>query len=401
MKYTSMRAARKSLSLLATGALAAGMLTIGSLSPSVSTPAQAAPALDCGSIYSIQGMGDRNLWQVDTGTGAQTSVGTATIPNSTQSLNGLGISRDGSAAFGVLPNTNDNGRTIYRIDRATGETTPLGAGVNGTPVTHGAINPANGLYYYGGFNTRTNVLEVYGFDVTTGTSLNLVASGTIPQAGRNGDWVFDQQGNLYVVGGGNSESILSVVDQPIPATGGAPIAVTGTQLANIVTPDPVNGIAISSDGLLYLGSGSALRAVDPVTGDVVRTVPLTQAGSVDFASCATPSTVTLQKNFPLGRAVEGEQVTLSLAGGGLPAGLEDTTEGNDPGVQNQPSEVVGPVFGRTGATYTITETGAGARPSSPTAAGYTSTWSCIDQNTNTVIASGTGTTGSFTMPNGG
>ncbi|TKV25565.1 hypothetical protein FDK12_14955, partial [Arthrobacter sp. NamB2] len=401
MKYTSMRAARKSLSLLATGALAAGMLTIGSLSPSVSTPAQAAPALDCGAIYSIQGAGARNLWQVDTGTGAQTSVGTATIPNTTQNLNGLGISRDGNSAFGVLPDSTGTGRTIYRIDRATEQTVALGAGENGTPVTHGAINPATGLYYYGGFNSVTDALEVYGFDVTTGTSLGLVATGSIPQAGRNGDWVFDQQGNLYVIGGGGAESILSVVDQAIPATGGAPVTITGTQLADIATPDPVNGIAISSDGLLYLGSGGTLRAVDPVTGDVVRTAPLTQAGSVDFASCATPSTVTLQKNFPLGRAVEGEQVTLTLAGGGLPAGLQDTTSGNEVGIQGDPSEVVGPVFGRTGATYTITETGAGARPSSPTAAGYTSTWSCIDQNTNTVIASGTGTTGSFTMPNGG
>ena len=388
-----LHAARQGLGLVASGALVAGMFSTGGAVVSAA-PALAADALSCASVYSIQGTGARNLWQVDTNTGVQTSVGNFTIAGSNQNLNGLGIAGDGSAAIGVLPNSNDTGRTIYRHDRASDTTSVLGAGEAGTPVTHGAINPENGFYYYGGFSG--NSLRIYGFNTTTNTSIGLVASGDIPNAGANGDWAFDRQGRLYVVGGGTSQSILSVIQQQLPTTAAAPVALTASEMVSVATPQPVNGIAFGGDGLLYLGSSDTLRQVDPVTGTVTSTKPFSQAGSVDLASCATPNTITVQKDFPNGRVTPADQATLTLTGGGLPgAGIQATTAGAENGVQNQPGEVVGPIFGRVGTTYNISETGSG------TAAGYATSWACINDNNGALIASGTGTTGSFTMPGAG
>ena len=384
---------KKTLGLLASGALVAGMFTGGALTLTAA-PATAADALSCASVYSIQGTGTRNLWQVDTNTGVQSSVGNFTINGSTQNLNGLGISADGSAAVGVLPNSNDTGRTIYRHDRASDTTTALGAGEAGTPVTHGAINPDTGFYYYGGFSG--NNVRIYGFNTVTNTSIGLVASGDIPNAGANGDWAFDRQGRLYVVGGGTSQSILSVIQQQLPTTAGAPTAVSASQLVGIATPQPVNGIAFGGDGLLYLGSSDTLRQVDPVTGAVTSTKPFSQAGSVDLASCATPNTITVQKDFPNGRVAPTDQATLSLTGGGLSGnGIQATTTGTENGLQVQPGEVVGPVFGRVGATYSISESGSG------TGGSYASSWACINDNTGDPIASGTGANGAFTMPAAG
>ncbi|MGX9899226.1 DUF7507 domain-containing protein [Arthrobacter sp. SA17] len=372
---------------------------MGGIGLNAPAPAAAAIPLTCESVYSIQGADERNLWLVDTATGTQTSVGSFNIGGASGNLNGLGIAADGSAAFGVLPDDTGTGRTIYRLDRATETTIALGAGEAGTPVTHGAIDPATGFYYYGGFSGDS--IQIYGFNTSTNTSFGLVATGAIPNAGANGDWAFDRQGRLYVVGGGTVESILTVIDQQLPTSPGAPITVTGTQMVSIATPQPVNGIAFGGDGMLYLGSSNTLRQVDPVTGAVTSTQPFSETGSVDLASCSTPNTISVQKDFPAGRVAPTDQVTVALSGGGLPAGIDGTTAGTDSGLQDEPAEIAGPVFGRAGITYTISESGAGTAPSSPTAFGYASSWTCLNENTGGTIATGQGTTGEFTMPDAG
>lgn len=372
---------------------------MGGIGLNVPAPAAAAVPLTCESVYSIQGTDERNLWFVDTATGTQSSVGSFNIGGATANLNGLGIAADGSAAFGVLPDNTGTGRTIYRLDRSTEATVALGAGEAGTPVTHGAIDPATGYYYYGGFSGSS--IQIYGFNTTTNTSIGLVATGVIPNAGANGDWAFDRQGRLYVVGGGTVESILTVIDQQLPTSPGAPITVTGSQMVSIETPQPVNGIAFGGDGMLYLGSSNTLRQVDPVTGAVTSTLPFSETGSVDLASCSTPNTITVQKDFPAGRVAPTDQVMVTLAGGGLPAGIDGTTAGTDAGIQDEPAEIAGPVFGRAGTTYTISESGAGTVPSSPTAFGYASSWTCLNENTGGTIATGQGTSGEFTMPDAG
>ncbi len=384
----------RALCSIATSALVVVSSTAALTLAGPAAPAQAAPAYDCGAIYSIQGAGERNVRVVNTASGQLTDTGAFTIAD-TGSLNGLGLSADGSKAYGVLPGAN-NTRSIYRYDRTTETTTRLGDGETSTPVTHGAINPKNGNYYYGGFTD--GAVQIYGFDTTTNQSMGRVASGTIPTGGANGDWAFDQQGNMYVIGGVAGNNVFSVINQELPTSGS--ITVTGTQIANITeAAEAINGIAFAGDGYLYLASGVRLFKVNSSTGAVVGTSTLSPAnsGSVDLASCASPNTVTAQKSFPNGRVAPTDQATVTITGGGITQGNTGTTTGTDVGVQTQPTETAGPVFGLSGIDYTVTESGA-----STTGPGYVRTWQCIDRNaSNAVLASGTGTTGTFTMPGGG
>ncbi|MFW6773799.1 beta strand repeat-containing protein [Nocardioides sp. CPCC 205120] len=380
------------LSQVAATVVAASGLAGVSLAATTTSAVAAAP-LECDTVYSIQGASPRNLWALGED-GTQTSVGTFDI-GAGGSLNGLGIADGGGQAFGVLPATTGSGRTVYRYDRATETTTALGAGVASAPVTHGALNPLTGFYYYGGFSGSS--IQIYGFDTTANTSIGLVASGTIPTGGANGDWAFDQQGRLYVVGGANGSNVFSVIDQQLPTSGSA-ITVTGRQVTDVTTPSSqaINGIAFGGTGYLYMASGAQLFEVNPSTGAVVSSSPLATSGSVDLASCASPSTIRVQKDFPDGRVVDGDQATLSVTGGGLTRGNTATTAGTDAGLQDTPGETAGPVFGLAGTTYTISESGNGAL-----AGRYTAAWACVDENNGSTIASGTGTSGTFTLPNGG
>ena len=116
----------------------------------------------------------------------------------TQNLNGLGISADGDSVYGVLPAQTGSGRTIHRLVRSTDTVSQVGTGVTDStgapvPVTHGAVNPQTGFYYYGGVS-GTN-LRIHGFNTTTNQSIGLVATSSLPNApGGNGDWAFDKEG---------------------------------------------------------------------------------------------------------------------------------------------------------------------------------------------------------------
>ncbi|NBH06482.1 WD40 repeat domain-containing protein [Amycolatopsis sp. SID8362] len=396
-------AARRIGSLTAVTAIGLSLLAWSAAPPAVNVrqaavAAAAAPAFSCGALYSLQGAGSnpgtRTIWSIDPATGAGTAA--ASFSGVTGTINALGITEGGSAAYGVA--ANGSARTIYRLDTTTGVTTSV-AGVADAPVTHGAVNPRNGFYYYGGFSGTT--LKVYGFDPNTGTSLGLVAQGTVPTDGGSGDWAFDQQGKLYVVGGANGANSVFVVNEEIPTAGPAK-PITGSRITSISTPgQALNGIAFASDGFLYLASGTTLYRANPSTGAVLDSRVLSQSGSVDFGSCASPNTITVRKNFPQGRVKPADQVTVAVTGGGITTGNTGTTTGTDAGLQTDPGEVAGPVFGLAGTTYTVSESGDGAVESSPAAAGYERSWECVDQNTGRTLAGGAGTSGQFTMPNGG
>ena len=335
--------------------------------------------LQCNTVYSIQGGSPRNLWSVNTGSGALTSVGTFTGVSGSGNLNGLGVSADGSRAFGVIANASGSGRTIYVHDRASDTTTALGAGADGAAITHGAVNPATGIYYYGGITTTnfptTHTLNVYGFDPDTETSLGRVATGVISEAaGGNGDWAFDTQGRLYFVAGDNGDNPILLLDQTLKATAvGTPDTVTATELATSTAPAAINGLAFGGDGYLYISSSATIYQVNPSSGGTVSSATLSGgATSVDLASCAVPSTVEVVKDFPDGRAVGTDQATLSISGGGLTSAVTATTTGTDSGLQDDdPAETAGPVLGLNGNTYTVSESGTGTA-----AASYTSSWVC-------------------------
>ena len=362
--------------------------------------AAAAGGLSCGDVFTQQGANPRNIWQIDRTTGGQTSVGTFSIPGTSGNLNGVGIydadtDGYGEVMTGVQPANTGTARSIYQYSSITGQTTLLGAGVAGAAVTHGAINQANGHYYYGGVTGGT--LNVYGFNTTTNQSMGLVASGAIPNGGGNGDWAFDSQGNLYVVAGGSGAgtvNVVSVIDQKIPTSAGTPVAITGTELVRIdAGGTALNAIAFAGDGYLYVAGGPRMYKVNPTTGTVISNVPFATAGTVDMASCASPNTVSIVKDFPAGRHTASDQVTMTISGDGITKGNTATTAGTASGVQPQEA---GPVLVLSGQQITVTETGTGTgRPK------YDSSWTCVDRNSGNVLASGTGSTGSFIVPDGG
>ena len=164
------------------------------------------------------------------------------------------------------------------------------------------------------------------------------------------------------------------------------------------------GMAFGGDGYLYLqytsGATRILTRTDPNSGAVVSSTTILNPNAsnntavTDLASCTPNSTVTLRKDVA-GRYAAADQFTVAITGNGVSQGNTGTTSGATTGVQTAASASAGPVVGVPGRTYTLTETpAAGTDPTR-----YTSTWSCTNASGGgAVIASGTGTSGTITMP---
>jgi len=363
--------------------LAATLAAAGSVmaleEAAVATPLSCAP----GAVYAVQGASPHNLYSVDTSSGALTSVGQL---SGSGTLNAQAISADGRYVYAF------NGSEVFRYDSLT-ETTTSFAGEVGVAATHGAINPVTGFYYYGGLADGATV-RVYGFDTTTNTSIGQVGSGNVPTTGGNGDWAFDTQGRLYVVGGAGTSDALVVLDQTLPTEPGS-IRVSGHLLANITASgNPINAMAFGGDAL-YLGNGTSIFRVDPSTGDVTDTVAQSPSGvTVDFASCSTPSTILVRKDF-VSHFSADDQVTVRVRGGGLTAGNTGTTTGSANGLHSEAAEVAGPVVGHAGTTYTVSEEAVSGADLST----YDTSWACVDAaNGNAPVANGVGTSGTVVMP---
>ncbi|MFJ9317740.1 hypothetical protein ACIRN4_26355 [Pimelobacter simplex] len=359
--------------------------------------AAAAPPLSCGDIYTLQVGSPHRIWRVDTGTGAQRQTTNLRFVDTNLSSNAMGVSADGSTVYAVVAN-GSGGRWVYQHTLATEQTSFVVQVPNNAPYTHGAADLESGVFYFGGIDTN-NVLTVYGVNPSAREYLGVVARGRVPgpsgTPGNNGDFAFDNRGHLYVSSGGGGVNVVSVLDQPLPTSAvSTPVAITATELTRVTTAadQAINGVGFDGEGYLYLTSATTLFKANPSSGAVEGNVPLANAGG-DVGSCSAPSTIEVAKDFPDGRKAAGDQVTLSVTGGGITRGNTATTAGNAPGVQAQ---VAGPVLALTGQRYTVSETGAGA--GNP---GYNSTWRCVDRNDGAEIASGTGTSGSFVMPASG
>ena len=259
--------------------------TAGSASFTTSDVSQA--ALSCANIYVVQGAAPRNIWQINPATGALSATGSAfgspSTASTTGNFNALGISDDGRQVYSTVPSAADaNVRQVYRYDRPTGSTTFAGSvtvpTTSLTTITHGAVNPRTGVYYFGGLNGTA--LSIYGFDTVTGQSLGQVGTATLAAApGGNGDLAFDTQGNLYVVAASTTAATVYVVTTPLATTGTnanatlvskSVITYTGTAAGN--TP-LANGIAFGAQGdrRLYLTNTSSIRTINPVTGTLEAT----------------------------------------------------------------------------------------------------------------------------------
>ncbi|WP_210649049.1 DUF11 domain-containing protein [Nocardioides sp. SYSU D00065] len=354
-------------------------------------PANALAPISCDTIYAMENgvVGPRpGVDALDATTGALTQV----VPLSSSLYNALAV--DGRNSYAYL----FRGSILTRVDTVTGATKPYSDVVFPvTPPVMGAYDATSGIYYHGIINA--GVVEIRAFDTTTETPIPGIIGRVTIGVGGNGDFAFDGGGRLYVVSAG----VLLRLNDPLPTTG----TVDGPLLATTTIANPpvgqINSMAFGADGYLYLGGGRAPQSVykvNPSSGAVVSSVPYTPTTAVisDYASCALPNAIQVRKTLPDGRVAATDQFGLSVTGGGLTTGNTGTTAGDETGLQDQDAaEVAGPVLGLSGVTYTIAETAAGTTD----LADYASSWECVNTLTDTVVASGTGSTGTFTMPNGG
>lgn len=405
------RSPRRKIAGLAAAALAVGAVAIpgGFFS---APAAQAADAIDCSAIYamnSTNGAGS-TLWSIDTDTGAQTAVGEISPganPNST--FNGLGASKTpehpAGQAYAMRSDiwTSNDAGAFETFDFATGTTTSvdvtrLPSSWN-TTQSHGGADPKTSRYFHGSANG--GILTLEGRDIATGEREGRVRVNFIgtPAPGPNGDIAFDREGNMYIVMSSANDAAIYVVDaSDVAPTATEPYPTARARVIQTFTVADagnmgVNGIAFDRDGYLNVSTALELLRVNPMSGDVIGRATFDESGVVDLASCAVPSHLTLEKDFPEGRESgdDTDQVRLTMSGSGL-ENLQAFTTGTAAGVQSQ--RLTAPVL--PGAVIMIGESGTGADPTR-----YQSSWSCVDGATGDRIASGAGTGGEVTVPAAG
>lgn len=393
---------RHRLRSIVSGVTAALLATTGLAALSIATApaALAAPNLLCTAptVYGLdQITGDGDLWAIDSLTGSASKV--IDLPGGDIG-NQVGIAPGGTNLFF----TKDN--VVYNYTLATDSFVSSAATtLTGFSSVGGAVNPANGLYYYGGLGAGGTQYQLAVYDPATNTSLGVAATIPLP-AGvtlTNSDIAFDQSGRLYIVGSQpDASGRLIRVDGILPTT---PLNVTiGSTVVTAIPP--VTGvsyaaIAFSSAGDVYVGGGNQVLRIDPNSGAILSQNPIPgltngETNITDFGTCAPPPTLTVQKSVG-GRALATDQFALAITGGGVQPGPGSTgvTEGTETGVQNQSStELAGPVIVRADQTYTFGETAAGTTD----LANYTASWECVNSLDGTVLGSGAGSSGSIQIP---
>lgn len=369
------------------------------------TPRTATLLCDSNHFYSVAANG--NFVQADAVTGTTTTLyaGASNISG----VNALGIAANGSAAYGLIRTSDTTDVSgIFKYSPASGASVLNGTAFqtrdgSGTEIAGslvaGAVDLSSGRYVFGKYNGSRFYVWSYTESSNSFAYLGYIATGTAPVG--NGDMAFDANGNLYVVGSqsgssGNQVAIFSVTAANFAGANGGAMTASISNTATLSGFDSgsslneVNGIAFSPRGTVYLGNASSLYEFDATTWKRIASSPrIASNDSVDLASCASPSTITVQKNI-VGRVASGDQFTLSLANGTSVTSMA-TTSGSTTGRQ---ASQVGPYPAVVGSTLTISEVkaaGTGALAS------YTAVYECWAGGVR--IAAGAATSGSVTMPN--
>src|SRR3954471_18430903 len=180
-------------------------------------------------VYSVDG-NTHVLSKVNPTAGTSTSNGTIPADGS-DDINALALPSGGGRYIYAF-NRADN--SIIRFDATTNDADTWSAPSNSSAssVIAGAINPANGIYYYA---SGGSTWKLFAFNTNTNTSIGQV--GTIGGLSSNGDMAFDATGNLYVVSNASTTAAgtLARVNGPLPTTAG-----TTALTANLLTTLPDN-----------------------------------------------------------------------------------------------------------------------------------------------------------------
>jgi LPXTG-motif cell wall-anchored protein len=330
------------------------------------------------------------IQRYDVSNGQTTDLADLYSAGVTRETNGLGISGDGQYFYVIDFNITSNPH-IYQYDAQTGSIKTFNAANNGPNdnyrVRRGGVNLLNGIYYYS--TTRqdsqenpTNVNNLYALNPQTGQSWYVGAVNTrADAAGQSGDLAFDNQGNMYFVVGQNGYAYVYVYSGTLPQTPNSnPINITPQYLNAVGGTGNGVGIAYGGGNLYISNTNGDFYRVDPSTG---ATIPPAMTGvggngnTVDLATCTSPNTLTVKKNYPNGRGNADDNVTLSAwRNTSTQVGQNVDTDGPATGVQtNQLGPV--PILVGSGNSYTVRETAKGGANS---LTAYDTSYSCTDTN---------------------
>ncbi|MDA4894736.1 hypothetical protein PFZ55_48530 [Streptomyces sp. MS2A] len=366
-------------------------------------PANAAEPFDDAYLYGTSAGANANVYRIDPASGAATIVLAAPA---NPGLNALALSADGNAMLAV------SSADIFMYD-APSETwtqTPRVAG-DAPAFTMGGVNSVTGYFYYGGLVSGDLTTARYAaYDLATNTPVPNALTVVLPgNTGNNGDVVFDQQGNMYIVASdpatGEGSQVWRVDAGDVStSTGGV---VTATRLGDkILDTQLAVGVAFGLDGYAYFvrnaaAGGSELLRTDPVTfGIEGAPVPVTPSAVRlnDLASRAFQPTALVNVDLPEGRyaARDTDQFHITMQGPGSEDPLlEAETTGDEIGLQDQEQgEYIGRIATFPGDTFRIGQSAAGTT----NLGNYTTTWQCINIGNREVVASGSGNSGSFYVP---
>ncbi|MEK0279834.1 SpaH/EbpB family LPXTG-anchored major pilin [Bifidobacterium mongoliense] len=355
-----------------------------------------------GYIYSMQSNGNVN--QIDP-SGNVTTAYKASGQTSGSSYNGIGIGANGSTAYwyerggygwGGYGYRDSQVNKVVRYQAGTKPTAITGSGntnnMGSASLVAGAVDPVTGNFLIG--KIKNQAVYLWAWTGNGYSALGSVKNLSLPDDGLNGDMAFDGAGNLYVVSSTNpdwtgsvSVNITLVKQSDIAAAVAANDqnrAIIGSNVfgKDIKAGSGFNGIAFDSNGYLYVGNHTTLLKYDPNTWNTPVQVSKGMSNSNDLSSCSTPPTLTVAKNLLNGRAVAGDQFTLSIKDAkGADVATPTTTTGQANGLQ---TDTAGPIPVIAGHEYTVSEASGNA---STDMANYVSSLACVD------VANGNATIG--------
>ena len=343
-----------------------------------------------------------------------------------QVSNALGVTPTGIFYFtgqqAITPTTDAEiakarNTTIYRYDPSSGEPYPVFNMDLLSPTTGVVVGGDATIYqgreeYYfaylsdkpsnsplGGTGVR---FHLYSYSHGNGERTGEVTHVDVPRPSDltvfNGDFAFDTQNNIqFIVSQSNIQVSGSVQVQDFQAMPSAHVlsdvpTITGTTNTTRLGYGSINGVAYTASGRGIIQFGTTNRIVEMPSLTAKATGSVSELSNlVDLTSCATPATITVQKELIGDRYDPDDQFTLTASRkeGSTPAEefSSATTSGDQSGIQRAQ---IGPFAVSLAGTFTAAESFVNADSSH-----YQTSWKCYaldgSGNLGVAFASGEGT----------
>ncbi len=411
LKQRTLRAlARRCVAIVAVSVLAAalGVPIAATVATRVAAAANALLSCSSATTYTLRASGA--IYSTDVTTGATTLASNFGVAG----VDALGLNGAGSRAFAVRSTNASTTSTLYDDNVATATvTTSVVTIASGLTVVGGSVDPANGLYYFGGFSNPThagNQFLLYAFDPSTKTQIGAGPVAKLAALANSavGDITFDATGHVYLIQGGSALSLdevdVTTVAAPSSAQSPAPTLNTVTLSSLGSSTSQFNGASFDANGTLYVqfsigGSTPSvhLDSIDPNSGLVLSNTKMTGSGAAtgangnsDLGSCVTPGSLDVVTNVQ-SRVSGADQFTLATSANATTLSSATTTGGST-GLQ---SVSAGAVVAHRASSYTVSETAANGADLRD----YSTSYSCVDlNNSNAVVVAGKSTSATFLFP---